>query len=96
MSEPRVSWQRIRHVTYMTIYIEFERPSEVPRDQGRTNALQVFGVHTCHDGECFAHSQTHVYTEWGIQGADAPLIRSIRDGEEWTYWIAVVKGGEDE
>ncbi len=71
------AWKEIQRIVYLAIYLENE------------DDLQVFGVHTCHDGECEFHNETHVYTEWGFKTADLPLIRSIRDGDEFKYYIAI-------
>ena len=71
----------------------------VPIDQGTYHAIyatalknetrSVFGTHTCMEG-CEWHSEPRMLTEWGFKGSPVPLIRSIKDGDRWSYWIAKV------
>jgi hypothetical protein len=37
-----------------------------------------------------------IVTEWGFRGADAPVIRSERNGEVWSYYLAEVRNDDDE
>ena len=88
-----VNWHPIEHGVYAAIYSTLH-------DQ-----LSVFGTHTCMGG-CEWHVGQYVLTEWGFNGADAPLIRSIRKrppgdemtrhDDEWSYWIAEVKKEDDD
>ena len=39
----------------------------------------------------FSDVLPYILTEWGFRNADAPLIKSVRRGEEWTYFIALNK-----
>lgn len=54
--------------------------------------MQVFGTIT-DLGEYSAHE--HIMTEWGLPGADYPLIKvDSKDGVA-SYWIAVLTKEED-
>lgn len=37
------------------------------------------------------NGEPHIMTEWGLPGADYPIMKYDRRGEENTYWLAVVK-----
>ena len=74
-----VSWIPIDRGTYHAIYA-----TALTRE-----TRSVFGTHTCVDG-CELHSDPYVLTEWGFKDSPVPLIRSICDGNEWSYWIAKV------
>ena len=81
-----VEWVPTEHAVYAAIYAVHH------------NDLSVFGTHTCVDGCEFHYGRGYMLTEWGFKDADAPLIRSVCDGDretgEWSYWIAKVKGEE--
>ena len=83
-----VEWVPIEHSAYAAIWVCLN-------DQ-----FTVFGTHTCMDGCEFHGPDGHMLTEWGFKGANAPLIRSICNGDReksasWTYWIARVRGEGD-
>lgn len=60
------------------------------------NDLTVFATRTEVDGPIFGSGRRYILTEWGLKGAAHPLIRSERNGEEWTYYIAhILKEAED-
>lgn len=78
---PDVRWHEIEHGVYAAIYAVLHEK------------LTVFATHTCMEG-CEFHAEPNMMTEWGFQGADYPLIRSLMRGdrgtptERWLYWIA--------
>jgi len=52
--------------------------------------FEVFGTYTHCD------EPVEMLTEWGFAGADYPLIKSWRRGEEYKFYIAsVTKDSED-
>ena len=76
-----VDWIPTEHAAYSALYAVHHKE------------LTVFGTHTCMEG-CEWHSRPYLMTEWGFKDADAPLLRSICDGDRedgtWTYYVAKV------
>ncbi len=81
-----VRWHPIDGMTYRSIYNAFDPD---PDRHGSESQLAVFATHTCQDGQCQVHGETHIYTEWGPPDADYPIIRSLRSGDRWSYAIAI-------
>mgnify|MGYP000574939541 CR=1 FL=1 len=74
-------WIPTEHAVYAAIYAVHHRE------------LTVYATHSCSEGGCEFHGESHVMTEWGFKGADGPLIRSVGCGDEletrqWVYYIA--------
>ena len=63
-----------------------------------SEALVVFGTHTCMDG-CYFHGKPHIMTEWGFKDADYPLIKcegvGPHDAKVWRYWIAQPEASDE-
>jgi hypothetical protein len=57
--------------------------------------MRVHGTIT-HLGETGDPQSRHLVTEWGLPGADVPLIRSQDRGGVFSYALAVVMDGDDE
>ena len=80
------AWIRTEHAVYAAIYAVHHKD------------LTVYATHTCSEGGCEFHSESHVMTEWGFKDADGPLIRSEGRGPEnrrWDYYIAQSMEGRD-
>lgn len=82
------TWIQTEHAVYAAIYAVHSRD------------FTVFATCSVGDGgDGVLHSTGYMLTEWGFKDADAPLIRSIAEGDRdedgtdnrtWTYWIAAV------
>lgn len=88
-----VRWHKIDNMTYRAIYNSFD--ADPDSDSTRPD-LAVFATHTCHEGQCEFHAETHIYTEWGPKDADYPLIASLRSGDRWSYALAIPIADEEE
>lgn len=53
------------------------------------NELRVHG--TISDSGGYHGGEPRIMTEWGLPGADYPLIKYDIRGEDKTFWLAAVK-----
>ena len=88
-----VRWHPIDRMTYLAIYNSFDSD---PNNHESRPDLSVFATHTCQDGQCEFHEETHIYTEWGPKDADYPVIHSLREGDRWSYALAIPIKDQDD
>jgi hypothetical protein len=84
----KYSWTEISHPVFAALYAELSEAVD----------LGVFGTITDTHGE---YGRPQVMTEWGMRGAGAPTLKSLRIAAvpdahpsdwEWSYYMAFTQG----
>ncbi len=77
----KVTWVKTSKEVYSTLY------------KHHRDGMSVHGTIT--GGGWWDPDSKRFLTEWGLKGADAPLIKSDRIGGVWTYYIASISEDEE-